>query len=159
MIKKFKFILLLLAIFDYSVILSQEENESLLLGKITKEQWKAHETWDVGDYKPDKDVVAELKKNLKGDIEIYLFAGTWCSDSQKNVPQIYRLFDDLGISDKVQFYGVNREKIDPEGKSMIMSIEKVPTIVVLRKGIEIGRITEYPSASWEKDLLSIVENK
>jgi hypothetical protein len=53
-------------------------------------------------------------------------------------------------------YGLDRSKRDSEGKSGRYGITRVPTMVFLQNGAEIGRMTERPNRSMENDILNIL---
>jgi hypothetical protein len=36
-------------------------------------------------------------------------------------------------------------------------INKVPTMIIIKNGKEIGRIEEFPEDTWENDLIKILE--
>lgn len=52
--------------------------------------------------------------------------------------------------------GVDREKREPSATAEKWNINKVPTVVVLSQGKELGKIVEYPEANWEDDILKIL---
>ncbi len=107
------------------------------------------------DYQPDKFALASIK-NLD-NVEIYVFFGSWCSDSQEYVPRFVKILKTLSFPEERTYYiAVNREKQDPEGLATEKMIEKVPTFIVIRDGLEIGRIVEQPDKSLEKDLAAIL---
>lgn len=104
-------------------------------------------------YEPDKAVLTELKARQAG-IEILVVLGTWCSDSQEQVPKFFKILDKIRFDKKsVQLICVDRSKKAGEVDLVNYNIEKVPTFIVYRKGREIGRIIETPYVTLEKDLL------
>jgi hypothetical protein len=84
-------------------------------------------------------------------IRINVFLGTWCSDSKLHVPQFLHLANMFGW--KYELIGVNREKECPFEKKdcKTWDIAYVPTFVVYRNDIEIGRIVENPQRSLAED--------
>ena len=50
-------------------------------------------------------------------------------------------------------------KKSPQHEEMGRNIVRVPTIIVEQKGVEVGRIIEFPKMSLEKDLLSILRKE
>ena len=56
----------------------------------------------------------------------------------------------------VRIFGVDREKREPTGTAGKWNIDKVPTVVILSQGKELGRIVEFPEANWEDDILKIL---
>lgn len=86
--------------------------------------------------------------------------GSWCSDSQREVPRFYRIMDDAGITnDKIELISVNREKKVPGMDINNLRIERVPTFIIYDGIKELGRIIETPAETLEKDLLRILAKK
>ena len=104
-------------------------------------------------YQPDQGVINQLKQKKEG-IDILIVLGTWCSDSQEQVPKFFKILDKIRFDKKnLQLICVNSDKEAPEGETADYNIQKVPTFIIFRKGREIGRIVETPYTSLEKDLL------
>ena len=111
------------------------------------------------DYTPRKDVVERIA-GARGSFDILIFFGTWCKDSISEVPKILRALDAADNKNlKLVLYGVDRTKKEGLGMSEKFNIQRVPTTIVLRDGVELGRIVEYPQKSNEEDLLRILEKK
>ena len=104
-------------------------------------------------YEPDKTVTDQLKLKQDG-IEILIVLGTWCSDSQEQVPKFFKILDKIRFDKKsVQMVAVSSSKEAGEVDLVNYNIEKVPTFIIYRKGREVGRIIETPFMTLEKDLL------
>ena len=58
--------------------------------------------------------------------------------------------------DELMMYAVDRTKVTKDGANKIYNLVKVPTLIVLKNGKEVGRITEHVSNSVEADLAAIV---
>lgn len=102
--------------------------------------------------------VAQLQQ-LPSNVTIIVFAATWCEDTQKLLPQFFRVINAAGIHDKkITMYMVDRDKHTPEGLEQQFQITRVPTFIVCKNGIEIGRITEQVSQSIEADLADMLSN-
>ncbi len=139
--------------------------ENILVGLCDRDGLQEGEFGEIfdeeyNDYQLDKEVIDELRKTLHtlNNYQIVVVFGTWCGDSQREVPRFFKVLDEAGIKeDQVKIYAVNRRK---EGVTVDLSkyhIEFVPTFIVLVDGKEKGRIVESPEDSLEKDLLSIVK--
>jgi hypothetical protein len=59
-------------------------------------------------------------------------------------------------AENVRIFGVDRESREPSGTAGKWNIDKVPTAAILSQGKELGRIVEYPEASWGGDILKIL---
>lgn len=108
------------------------------------------------DYIPDAASLAVLKKDL-AEYKIICFLGTWCEDSQEQLPVLYKVLSESGYPvQSVQLYAVDRDKKTLHGENETYKIELVPTIILLKDGKEAGRIVESSKASIEKDLVAII---
>lgn len=111
------------------------------------------------DYIPRRDIVGKIAA-LQGSFDILVFFGTWSGESASEVPKILKTLDAAGNHNvRLALYGVDREKKEGLGMSERFDIRRVPTTIVLRDGVELGRIAETPATSNEEDLLRILEKK
>jgi len=103
------------------------------------------------------DEFVQMIKQVKSNVDVMVFFGTWCSDSKRDVPRFLKLADSAGIgNERITLYGLDRTKRSPDGLTETYGIERVPTIIFLKEGREIGRITENPNQSVEEDMLLIL---
>jgi len=114
-------------------------------------------------YTPDADAVSLLAAAIQPNDRLEVFLGTWCPDSQREVPKLLKIIDLLRARHKVDlpasYVGVNRDKKQPSALLQGRDIEKVATIIYLRDGKELGRVVEKPSGLLEDDILQIVAGK
>lgn len=104
-------------------------------------------------YKPDQATINKLRMKKEG-IDILIVLGTWCSDSQEQVPKFFKILDKIRFNKKnIRLICVNSNKEAPDAETADYNIQKVPTFIIYKKGREVGRIVETPYASLEKDLL------
>jgi hypothetical protein len=149
------------------VIFSQEMNKKITDPKLNQEILCGYcdrsglEEGDFGQifdeyykiYEPDKTVLEQLKLKKEG-IEILVILGTWCSDSQEQVPKFFKIIDKIRFDKKaVQMICVDRNKQAGETDLVNYNVQRVPTFIFYKKGREIGRIVETPYATIEKDML------
>ena len=86
--------------------------------------------------------------------------GSWCEDSHRDVPQLYKILDEAKFDEsKLKVISVDEDKLTPEGFEKDMDIQNVPTIILYKNNKELGRIVEYPIQTLEKDMLSILSGK
>ncbi|MDZ4810478.1 MAG: thioredoxin family protein [Bacteroidota bacterium] len=153
--KKFTFaavFALLLSTFSFAQnqyqVLVERPNEKTLKGIISREvllsdtsfHWYAE---NLKGYKPNASALEGLQKN-KDSIQLLTFMGTWCEDSHSVIPKFYSLLDAAGFSqDRVTLIGVDRKKTTLSHLSEALNVTKVPTIIVLKNGKEMGRVVEY----------------
>lgn len=104
----------------------------------------------------EKDL-ADLIGNVDAGVDFLVFFGTWCPDSRREVPHFLKIADHCGIAgSRIRLYGLDRSKKSADGLTEQYHITLVPTIIFLKNGFEIGRITEHPQGSLEADMLSIL---
>ncbi len=126
-------------------------------GITTFDEFKASYDPNYAAYHVDSTVLKELGKLAKGK-KITIVLGTWCGDSKYQVPHFLKVADALNLSDKdITFIAVDGTKKAENGLIDKLKIERVPTIIFNdKKGTEIGRITESPKETIEKDMLKIL---
>ena len=126
----------------------------------TMEPFQEWYNFEYEEYTPEQTVIEKLKKQINYVLRIKIVMGSWCSDSQREVPRFYRIMDDAGIPDeKVELISVNRDKVVPGMDISALKIERVPTFIVYDGIKELGRIIETPAETLEEDLLRILVNK
>jgi hypothetical protein len=97
-----------------------------------------------------------IRTTYEGE-EFLVFFGAWCSDSERDLPRFLKIADGAGLPPaKITLYSLDRTKKSPDGLTARYGIEFVPTFIVLKDGVEVGRITESPRVSVEADLLTIL---
>lgn len=111
------------------------------------------------DYEINESAIDDLNPNPE-EIAITVVLGTWCSDSRREFPHFAKLMDLIGFPrEKIKIIAVNRAKVTEGDDVAELDIKFVPTFIVYRSGIEIGRIVETPTASIEEDLVEILRIK
>jgi thiol-disulfide isomerase/thioredoxin len=139
---------------------SKAGDPPLLLGWIQRDTLMAANS---GTYQRVYDTVqvqkpfVELLRVVSDDVDITVVLGTWCGDSRRGVPAFLKVADETGIPPgRVRLYGVDRTKRGPGHEPEDLAVDRVPTVVVRKSGVEVGRIVETPKVSWEADLLTIL---
>lgn len=131
----------------------------LKTGKMTEQQiYRQFPEWKdrAARYTPKDEVVRKLRR-VATPIEIVLFFGTWCKDVNDDVPRILKIFSAVGnAAFSLQIYAVDRRHREKSGFAEKLRINRVPTVVLLEGGKELGRIVEKPQQSLEEDLYAIV---
>lgn len=170
--------ILLLAIYTFpvetiaQVTYNREETDKngslLLLGKSTRSrlQQAPFDNWfnsNYNDYRIDTATAKQLATLLKGK-RLVIFMGTWCGDSRREVPRMYKLLDFCGVRDaQIELVNVDYRdtmyKRSPGHEERGLQIHRVPDLLVYDKDKEIGRIVETPVESWEKDLFAILQGQ
>ncbi len=138
--------------------------EMILLGKINKAnlQVSAHTPWFNQAYKTitvNPQWAKNLKPHLNG-LNIKVFMGTWCDDSQREIPHFFKLLQTLEFDQKlVEMYAMSEEKTTPENFEKGLEIYNVPTIIFFKNGSEINRFVEFPVNSLESDITKIIKKE
>ncbi|MCH2194511.1 thioredoxin family protein [Kordia sp.] len=146
-------------------VINEEEKElPILTGVQTRKAISSapYDSWfgpTYSTYPVDKETGAKVQP-LLADVNIKVFMGTWCEDSQREVPHFYRILDVLKINEqKVELITVDRDKMTPNHLEDGFDITNVPTFIFYKDGKEINRIVESPVTSLEKDMLSILSGE
>lgn len=138
-----------------------DEEAPILIGTFTRDTLESapYNKWFIQSYKDhaiDKNSLSLVKKHLK-DASITVFMGTWCEDSQREVPAFFKILDEINYdSDTVKVVTISEEKDKPEDLIKDHNITNVPTFIFVKEGKELGRIVEYPLESLEKDMIKIL---
>jgi len=110
-------------------------------------------------YSPDKSSIEALAKTLNG-IQVKAFMGTWCHDSQREVPRLYKILESSNFDlSNLDLVSLSSDKKTPNGLEEGLNIERTPTFIFLKDGVEIGRIVETPRDSLENDILKIISGQ
>lgn len=116
-------------------------------------------TWFKANYDAyhlDSETVNQIAPLSKG-VKFVTVIGTWCGDSKREVPKLFKIFDAIDIPrDNVILFGVDRTKRSSDGTTEQYNVKRVPTVIVFRDGEELGRIVESPRKTFELDLLKLL---
>ncbi|NVK24017.1 MAG: thioredoxin family protein [Gammaproteobacteria bacterium] len=148
-----------LVLFLTLVITSTSYAKDYYVGEIEAEQILADFTKFQRHQNDVEYSKAQLKplQAIKDNVEIKVFFGQWCHDSQREVPRIIKLFDQLNNPKfDIWYYGLNTSKSDPDGFAEAANIKRTPTVVIYKDGNEIARILEFPKIDWATDLSEIL---
>lgn len=145
-------------------VFSERPNEKTYKGIISRDVITgdtSFATWYIPNqkaYTPNTAAKELLAKN-KDSIQLLVFMGTWCEDSQFIIPKLFSLTEAAGFSnDHITLVGVDRQKQTFGHLCEALNVTNVPTIIVLKKGKELGRVIEYgKSGMFDKDLAEILQ--
>ena len=169
-------VLLLITIFHLSITFSQTLNTVVtdvkgnkkLLGQVDKNgltQAPFKDWFDKNQeaYLENDKIINALKTNLK-DYKIKVFFGSWCGDSRRELPHLYKILEDANYPmNQLEVIGVDRTaeayKKSPSGEEKGLNIHKVPTFIFYKDGKEVNRIVESPVETLERDIHMIISNR
>lgn len=144
------------------------KGNTLLLGKISLRQLQQapFAEWYQKEYAAYQ-VDAAVKDSLRtliNSCRYEIFLGTWCGDSRREVPRLMKVLDAMGIkASAITIIALgNRDtlyKQSPAHEEQGKDIYRVPHLNIYKNGKELGRITETPVKTWERDMLAIVRGE
>ena len=165
-----KFILVALTIFTAQYIFAQsavevsrdESGHKILKGFINKQalasdtafNWYAQ---NAKGFTPNAETVKQYTAG-KDAVNLIVFGGTWCGDTQALLPKFFATADAAGIADNhITLIGVDRNKKTLYNLSEAFGIVNVPTFIVMKDGKEVGRVVEYgKTGSPEKEVAELI---
>ncbi len=149
----------------YKSSLDQHEKISHdLVGQIDKSYLlqEPYLTWyekNYSSYSPNQNSIDELRKALN-EHQIKGFIGTWCHDSQRETPRLFKILEKTNYDlNNLNLIALDQSKKTPELLEKGFDIQRTPTFIFYKNGIEIGRIVEHPRESLEKDMLKIISGQ
>lgn len=140
------------------------EGDPFIMGKINRQNLLTyeHSKWFQEEYNRYKIPIGWIKKNknLLNTMNLKLFLGTWCEDSEREVPGMLKLIDFAGFDlSKIEMYAVSGEKNTSEDYEKGLNITNVPTLIFYKNGEEMNRFVEFPNISLAEDLETIIQGK
>jgi hypothetical protein len=138
-----------------------------MTGSLTRSLLTNIPKWTVPDTVTIDDASAKALATVPPGAHVLAVIGTWCSDSRREIPRLYRALDVAGLTDTtampftLDIVGVDRDKKSP---GLTLDVAYVPTFIVTRPDPsapngqrEVGRIIESAPNGIEKDLLSLLD--
>ncbi|WP_293747188.1 thioredoxin [uncultured Paraglaciecola sp.] len=106
-------------------------------------------------YQPSASEITAV--NVVSGKSLVVLFGTWCHDSEREVPRLLKLLDLSGVDlANLSLHGVNYNKQDPTNLHQKYDLRYTPTFILLQGEEELGRIIEKPVTSLGEDLASFV---
>jgi thiol-disulfide isomerase/thioredoxin len=140
-----------------------KKEEAVLVGPATREQIEAASPdWVQAEVESHPDAeAAKALAAVEPGAEVTVFHGTWCGDSRREVPRLWRAIDEAGgaVPFKISYIAVDRQKKEPAGAVGESDVHYVPTFIVHRDGHEVGRIVEEAPHGIEHDLADLLTGK
>lgn len=141
-------------------MIDEKSGKEIFIGAVTREGLEKSEAWfqaEYSQYVPDSNDIRLIKTFENQYPWIFIVLGTWCGDSQEQVPRFFRILDELNYpEEKIFMVAVDREKKTKDFCIGDYDIKLVPTFIMTDQGEEKGRIIETPGESLEKDFLNII---
>ena len=142
------------------VVFDSLVKDEILIDTLT---WKCFENAEFADwfsanydtYSVESDNLAVFQNDTTITMLIYL--ATWCPDTRRELPRMKKVLDNLNLNWEIVLIGLNRKKQLSNGNLPNHNITHVPSFVIFRNEIEIGRIVERPTQSLENDLRNFID--
>ncbi|MBE9481832.1 MAG: thioredoxin family protein [Bacteroidetes bacterium] len=143
-------------------IYDEKAGQHVLIGKCNLKGLKTgnfgyHFNIEYKEYIPNASVIEKIKEHLDG-VTVTVVLGTWCSDSELQLPRFYKIMDMVNFNKKnISLIGVDTKIQTYITDISDLEIELIPTFIFYRNGKEIGRIVETPKKTLEKDILKKIK--
>ena len=139
----------------------KQANHSYLNGEVTVKDLKTDSLFKQYYHEGFKDYDVKNAKKIDDaltGIDIKVVLGTWCHDSQVQVPKFFKILSETAYDEKtIEILTVDPDKKIPGRDISSLNIERVPTFIFIAEdGAEMGRIIESPEKTLENDMLDIL---
>lgn len=135
-------------------------DEPVLLGPVARSELEAAvPSWVAAtvDAPIDEEAATALAAVEPG-ARVTVLLGTWCSDSRREVPRLWRALDQVGglVPFEIDYLAVDEDKEEPAALVAGRDLRYVPTFIVSRDGEEVGRVVEVSPNGIEHELLALL---
>src|SRR5690606_5012093 len=146
---------------NYEIIPSEQDDELIYKGSCSFADISAVPAFNwndaLNDYEPDSVSISILKEKLPA-YQLSVFLGTWCEDSHRLIPQLYKVLQEAGYPlEQVGLEALDQNKKGRNNSEQQYDVLFVHTILVFKEGVLIGKITETVQESIEGDLANMMK--
>ena len=139
------------------------EGNEILVGRVTYTQMTQYtEAWfdkEYDFYRINEERLEKIKPLLK-DKRVVLIMGTWCEDSQREVPGMMKILNQAGFNTaEMEIIAIDEDKRTKEGLEKAYNLAYIPALIFFEGEKEMNRIVEFPINSLEQDILDILSGK
>ena len=139
------------------------DGNEILVGKISYAQMTQYSAvWfdkEYDLYRVNAERLAQIKPLLK-DKRVVLLMGTWCEDSQREVPGMIKILNEAGYNTaEMEIIAVDEDKKTVEGLEKKYDLTYIPALIFFDGEKEVNRIVEFPINTLEQDMLDILSGK
>jgi len=115
------------------------------------------ERYDVFKRNYDAYEVTAGIEGLPADLKVKILFGTWCHDSEREVPRMLKLLAASGVKEEsIRLISLDVRKEEPRGRAKVLDVRFTPTFIFISSDIELGRIIERPVESLQADVAAMV---
>ena len=139
------------------------EGNEILVGPISYAQMTQYtQSWFTPEYdfyRVNDELLTNIKPLLKNK-RVVLLMGTWCEDSQREVPGMMKILNQAGYNTaEMEIIAVDEDKRTKEGLEKNYQLAYIPALIFFDNEKEINRIVEFPIQTLEQDMLDILSGK
>lgn len=139
------------------------EGNEILVGKVSLAQLSTYTSdWYSNEYdlyKTNQSLLTKIKPLLNNK-KVTLIMGTWCEDSQREVPGMIKILTEAGYpTSSMDIIAVDEDKTTPGKLEKVFELFNVPALIFSENGTEINRIVEFPINGLEQDILAILSGE
>jgi len=144
------------------IIFDPKAEEDIIYGYCDREGLTSGQfsSWfepEYESYAVDDSTMLAINADLLLSCNIIVVLGTWCSDSQREVPRLLKILDFVQFpKENLKLICIDRSKNAEETEVSDLDIQLVPTIIFYQGDTELGRIIESPEISLESDIANIL---
>lgn len=123
-----------------------------LEGWVTRADIESLADWQTGQagmHALSGDLAVDVQKVQDGS-ELLVFINLQNSDSRDMAQRVFLLMDEAGYSQAVRFFNLEKENEKLTISVAIWKVKEYPTLLVVRNGLEVGRISGPPAEDFEK---------
>ncbi len=137
---------------NYSKILNGRASQATF----TKSKQFAWFDSEYNAYKVNTELVNQLKP-LKNDLKVLIVAGSWCGDTQRELPRFFKIANEVGVPNQnIELIMVDESKVSSAINVSVLQVTNIPTFIFFKDGKEQGRIIEKPKNTLEEDLCNLL---
>ena len=106
-------------------------------------------------YKTNQSFINSLKP-MSTEIKVVVVAGSWCEDTQRELPHFYKVMNEVGVSEnQIELIMVDRKKHSSAFNVSALDVKNIPAIIFYKDGKEQGRIVEAAIGGTEEAMMNI----
>jgi len=152
-------------VFSSCSIFNKNSNSKMILNGISTQAILAGNknfNWfdeEYSNYVPNQGIINSLKP-LKNDIKVLIIAGSWCGDTQRELPRFFKIMNSIGVpNNQIEMIMVDVNKKTAAFNISVIQVSNIPTFIFFKDGKELGRIIEKPIVTLEDDLAKLLQIK
>lgn len=143
------------------ITIDEETSKPMLIGLFDRNAFSdtSFSSWfnnEYENYNVDTSTLNLIAEDT-AQINLTIILGTWCSDSREQIPRLLKILDFLHYPEsKMQMVAVDRNKKAGDYDIDHLKVELVPTIILYKEDVEVGRIVESLRMSLEEDMADFI---